>query len=83
MSVIGQWPEQTTRSRWGFLAIFLLLSGSVYVAVTMAMIEYHDDWEILLDCVSALVGGVFCYTKLMIFVWNPDKVRMILVNLMM
>lgn len=74
MTVIGQWPYQTTRVRGGFLAVFLVLGIANVPPLLLGLVKYRNDWNSVLECVIACGFAAVSLAKLIGIVWYSQKV---------
>lgn len=77
MCLIGQWPYQSNRARYGILAVFVLFLAYQVGSQIVAVVTYRHDWNVLLECLIPNVFDALCTMKYLSFMWNSRNVSRI------
>nr|UEN71238.1 olfactory receptor 55 [Gregopimpla kuwanae] len=78
MSSIGQWPYQTRRTSRAVLSIVLFLCTTQIGPQLMAVSLYHNEPEILVECLAPLLFDGLCAAKLFTCIVKSQKMLKLL-----
>ncbi|XP_043273338.1 uncharacterized protein [Venturia canescens] len=73
MSSIGQWPYQSTFTKWCFLTLSIFLCACQMAPQICAAFIYRRDPEIFIECVTPFLFDIVCLAKLANFMYNSNK----------
>lgn len=72
--VIGLWPFQSTRAKWGFRAVYCAVTVGLGIPQFLAIVKYRSDSKSLLECLPGTVFGIICGTKMGTALRHAQKV---------
>ncbi|XP_014298630.1 odorant receptor 13a [Microplitis demolitor] len=81
LSVIGQWPHQSTKSKWiCYLILFFFCSTQGYLQ-TAGMIAARIDIDVFLEAIPTVLADVICGIKMFNFSVNAAKMKKLLLTM--
>lgn len=77
MTIIGQWPYQSTRTKCVFLAAVIFVCASQMMSRIRTIVNNRDDSDIVIACATPLLIEFGFVTYMIGFTWNSQKVSFI------
>lgn len=74
LTLIGQWPYQSTSGKWSFLILSVFLCSCQMAPQITAAIIHRRDPEILIECISPFLLDIICLGKLANCMVKSNKV---------